>query len=88
MFSLYLKKMKIKFLFYLLLYVFSSCSSSKQLLYLNDKTYPESAVEYPNYTIQPQDILKIDVHSITPEAALPYNKVNSGNVNQNITFCN
>lgn len=87
MFSLYLKKkMKIKFLFYLLIICFlGSCSSSKQLLYLNDKTYPESAVEYPNYTIQPQDILKIDVHSITPEAALPYNKVSRGNINQNIS---
>ena len=70
----------------LIVCVFGSCSSKKQLMYLNDNKYSASPVSYPSYTIQPQDILKIDVHSMSPEAALPYNKLGSSNINPNITL--
>jgi polysaccharide export outer membrane protein len=43
----------------------------------------DTYVEYINPTIQPNDILKISVETIVPEAALPYNKIisSSGQLN-------
>lgn len=66
--------------------LFGSCSSKKHLIYLNDKPYSASEILYPIYTIQTQDILKIDVHSMSPEAAIPYNKVVRANINPNINI--
>ena len=57
-----------------IIFLFGSCSSNKQLIYLDNKKYPVTPVSYPVYTIQPQDILKIDVYSASPEASIPYNK--------------
>ena len=78
--------MKINLLLVLIVCFLGSCSSKKQLIYLNDNTYSVTAVSYPSYTIQPQDILKIDVHSMSLEAALPYNKVGNTNINPNINL--
>ena len=52
-----------------------SCSTNRQIQYINDaSSYVKSPISYSKYTIQPYDILKIDVHSSNLEAALPYNK--------------
>ena len=72
--------MKIRGLFLVIISLFGSCSSKKQLIYLNDNKYSVTEVSYPIYTIQPQDILKIDVHSMSLEAATPYNKVAQSNI--------
>ena len=57
-----------------------SCSTKSQLIYLKDspKNDTFSKVDLPKLknTISSGDILKIDVHTIVPEAASPYNKVN------------
>jgi polysaccharide export outer membrane protein len=62
----------------------SACTSKKDVLYLqNAKTLDESAVSISEITIQPNDILKITVGSLVPEAALPYNKVSVGTIQAN-----
>ena len=79
-------KMKINTLLLLIICLFGSCSSRKQLIYLNDNTYSVTEVSYPIYTLQPQDILKIDVQSMSSEAAIPYNKIRPSNINSNINI--
>jgi len=37
--------------------------------------YPKTKIISNKYTLQPNDILKIDVHSTNTEAAIPYNKL-------------
>jgi polysaccharide export outer membrane protein len=88
MFVLYLeeRKMRIKALLILIICLLGSCSSKKQLIYLNDISYSITEVSYPTYTIQPQDILKIDVLSMSTEAAIPYNKISSSNINPNLSI--
>lgn len=67
--------MKIKFLGLLLIFVLASCASRKDVLYLQDANVnSNSNIEYQNATIQPNDILKITVESLIPEAAMPYNR--------------
>ncbi|OUS03475.1 ligand-binding protein [Flavobacteriales bacterium 33_180_T64] len=67
--------MKIKFLGLLLLLVLSSCASKKDILYLQDANKNNnSEITYQNATIQPNDILKVTVESLVPEAAIPYNR--------------
>ena len=62
----------------------SACTSKKDVLYLqNSKTLDESAFGVMNITIQPNDILKITVGSLVPEAAVPYNKVSTGTLQAN-----
>ena len=78
--------MKIRSLLLIIICLFGSCSSKKQLMYLNDHAYSVTEVSYPIYTIQPQDILKIDVLSMSPEAAIPYNKIRQANINPNLNI--
>ena len=57
-------------------FVLASCSTNSQLLYLKDTDSNNfNKVDYSNLrnNIEPGDILKIDVQTIFPEAALPYN---------------
>jgi polysaccharide export outer membrane protein len=67
----------------------SSCSTKSQLIYLKD-SYKHDAFTKTDYSklnniIKSGDILKIEVQTIVPEAALPYNKININSVNnQNI----
>jgi len=58
-----------------------SCVSKKQMLYLQDiDTINNQELKYNNHTIQVDDILKISVGALMPEAALPYNNVTGGSV--------
>ena len=43
-------------------------------------SYNNTDVTYNNYTLQVDDILKISVGALMPEAALPYNNVTAGNM--------
>ena len=58
-----------------------SCVSKKQMLYLQDlDTVNNQEITYNNHTLQVDDILKISVGALMPEAALPYNNVTAGNM--------
>ena len=58
-----------------------SCVSKKQMLYMQDVyTINNQEVTYNNHTLQVDDILKISVGALMPEAALPYNNVTGGSV--------
>jgi polysaccharide export outer membrane protein len=69
--------MKNKVLRLFLILTIVSCSSKKEILYLQDAITSNGKVIYSNPAIQPNDILKIDVISLVPEAALPYQKVSN-----------
>ena len=61
--------------------VMQSCVSKKDVLYLQDASeIKDSKVLFSETSIQPNDILKITVGSLVPEAAIPYNKVVTGNL--------
>ena len=58
-----------------------SCVSKKEMLYMQDvASYNNSEVTYNNHTLQVDDILKISVGALVPEAAIPYNNVTGGSV--------
>lgn len=54
----------------------SSCVQHRQLINFNEANLPEDTPEQivnaMNLTIQPEDLLRIDVHSIDPLAAAPF----------------
>ena len=63
--------MRSKFAFLLAILLIVSCTSKKDVLYLqNAQTLDTSIVSVNNITIQPNDILKITVGSLVPEAAI------------------
>ena len=70
------------FLFALILLIsFQSCVSKKEMLYMQDiASYNNTEVTYNNHTLQVDDVLKISVGALMPEAALPYNNVTGGSV--------
>ena len=73
--------MKIRVLVMLLLIVVSSCASKKDILYLQDADINSNMkIGYQNTSIQPNDILKITVGTLVPEAAIPYNRPITGGV--------
>ena len=79
---LQIMKIKIKsslvILFVLLTF---SCATKKDVIYFQDNNNYETVNVIPSEsTIQPNDILKITVGALIPEAALPYNKVNTSNI--------
>ena len=74
--------MKLKFsikkniLLVLVFFTFYSCVSKKEMLYLQDvDTINNQELKYNNHTLQVDDILKISVGALIPEAALPYNNI-------------
>lgn len=76
--------MKIRVLAILLLAILQSCVSKKDVLYLQDaNTVESSSISFSETTIQANDILKITIGSLVPEAAVPYNKVSAGTVQSN-----
>jgi polysaccharide export outer membrane protein len=58
----------------LLLMILQSCTTKKQMLYLQDiDKYSNSALNYTTTKIQPNDILKIEVSDLNPLVAAPFN---------------
>jgi len=61
--------------------ILASCSTKNQLIYLKDfdkqNTYSKLDYSVLNNNIEVGDILKIDVQTIVPEAAIPYNKIST-----------
>ncbi|TXE18854.1 polysaccharide export protein [Psychroserpens burtonensis] len=73
--------MKIKFLLVVLLFVVSSCASKKDILYLQDaKSADTSEIIYQSATIQPNDILKVYIETLIPQASAPYNRSLFGDI--------
>jgi polysaccharide biosynthesis/export protein len=63
------------------LLLMQSCISKKEILYLQDiDSNPAMEVISKTTTLQPNDILKIEVGALMPEAALPYNKISVNNM--------
>ena len=75
--------MKNLFLIIVASFILASCSTKSQLVYLNDSAnHDVNKVDYSNLknNIESGDILKIDVNTIVPEAALPYNNIDASTV--------
>ena len=78
----------IKFFFYglLLISLISSCATNKDLVYFQDVNRTtvtvENAETYTPITIQPLDVLAINISSLNPDASAVYNH---GVVGNNIT---
>ena len=67
--------MKHNFALFLFVLMLSSCASKKDIWYLQDAGENSATqINFQNTSIQPNDILKIDVETLVPEAAIPYNK--------------
>jgi len=65
----------------LLLMILQSCTTKKQMLYLQDlDKYANTTINYTSPKIQPNDILKIDVGDLNPLVAAPFN-INNGTNN-------
>ena len=61
--------------------LFQSCVSKKEMLYLQDlESYNNTDVTFTNHTLQVDDILKISVGALMPEAAIPYNNLTGASV--------
>ena len=72
---------KFTLLSFVSLLLLQSCVSKKQMLYLQDvDTVNSQEVTYNNHTLQVDDILKISVGALVPEAAIPYNNVTASSV--------
>ena len=74
--------MKNLFLIIITSFLLISCSTNSQLIYLRDADHNNFfQVDYSNLmnNIESGDILKIDVQTIFPEAAIPYNAINLNN---------
>jgi polysaccharide export outer membrane protein len=53
-----------------------SCSTKKEILYLQDaEQHSNKEISYANAIIQPNDVLRINVGALIPESAIPYNKM-------------
>ena len=58
----------------LLLLLLQSCTTKKNMLYLQDlDSYSNSSLNYATTKIQPNDILKIDISDLNPLVAAPFN---------------
>jgi polysaccharide export outer membrane protein len=69
-----------------ILFIFSSCSTKKDVLYFQVKSKLNAPISYQAPKIQPNDILSIQVSTLQPELALPYNLIqqNANTVNAQI----
>jgi len=66
---------------FIVFFSFQSCVSNKEMLYMQDlESYNNTEVTYNNHTLQVDDILKISVGALIPEAVLPYNNITAGGV--------
>ena len=70
------------------LLLLGACSTKNQLIYLKDSnkynTFSKIDPSLHKNVIKPGDILKIDVQTIVPEAALPYNNIITNQATNNV----
>lgn len=73
--NIYSGKYKLLFLFILLSTIFFSCGTRKEIVYFNNESIGEFAVEQANYTpiLKIDDFLSIIVTAEDPESAIPFN---------------
>ena len=73
---------QINIIYLLLIFLLmQSCVSKKEMLYMQDiASYNNTDVTFTSHTLQVDDILKISVGALMPEAAVPYNNVTAGNM--------
>ena len=72
---------KFIFLFLSIITLLQSCISKKQMLYLQDvQSFNNTEITYTNHILQVDDILKISVGALMPEAAIPFNNITGGSV--------
>jgi polysaccharide export outer membrane protein len=75
---------KILFPIMLLFLFLQSCTTNRQMLYLQDlDRYSNSSLTYATTKIQPNDILKIEVIDLNPVVAAPFN-INSASNSQSV----
>ena len=75
--------LKVHFLAIAAIILLQSCVSKKEILYMqNLDSYTPTQLSYNNNEIQIDDVLRITVGALIPEAAIPYNK-NFGEIEQN-----
>lgn len=87
-----MKQHKLLYLLILLLILNSSCSSYKEIPYFQDLDKKTATIEtienYSPLTIQPEDILGINVSSLNPEASAVFNynlnRVNGNNYDNSV----
>ena len=66
---------------FIIIGLLQSCVSKKEMLYMQDlESFNNTEVTYNNHTLQVDDILKISVGALMPEAAIPYNSATAGSV--------
>lgn len=68
--------MKIRLLQWVILVLLTSCTSTRNLVYLSDlqgKNYTEKILNNTDYKIQPDDLLSIAVSSLSPESNALFN---------------
>ena len=81
--QLKIELMKLKYFALLFVILVTSCATKKEILYLQDANEnSQNEINFQYTTIQPNDILKIDVETLVPEAAIPYNKSGQGQIQQ------
>ena len=68
-----------KLIFFIVgLFLLSACSSKRNITYLNGvNEYANTDISKQKvpYTIQANDVLRIEIHSMVPEAAIVYNRI-------------
>jgi len=68
-----------KLIFFIVgLFMLSACSTKRNITYLNgvhEYANTDISKQKVPYTIQEDDVLRIEVHSMVPEAAIVYNKI-------------
>ena len=68
------------------LFILNSCATKKEILYFQDSDqYNNTVINYTKPTLQPNDILKINVGALVSETAIPYN-VQALNTGYNTTL--
>jgi len=73
--------LKFAFLSLFCIILLQSCVSRKQMLYIqNVNAINNQELKYNNHILQVDDILKITVNALIPEAAMPYNNFSGGSV--------
>jgi polysaccharide export outer membrane protein len=76
---------KINLILLLFLGTISSCVSKRNVLYMQDyESYKETTIVHTQTSFQVDDVLKITVGALNPDAALPYNITSPSVVSQNI----